>query len=261
MMALLLLFVATTAFADFTYSVFDGNNCNLEKATEIDVRGANGVCISHSGVSAIVDCGPSGSIFSAWKWSSSSTCSGAPDQSLVVQSGSCESSTPWSLLVNCEDTLNPSKYSTKSLAHRLLAATTKKPTPTHTHTTTKPPTTTKPHTPTTTTKHHTTTAKPHTTTKKPKKNNVIRAQATGTPTTTVTPTQATTVTPTPTPTVTPSCPATGSPFPSTNAQGQGIIVFPEGAPNANGRNSCGQINGPNSNPAVATTRTPYHWRG
>jgi len=79
------------------------------------------------------------------------------------------------------------------------------------------------------------------------------------PTTTNTPTFTTT--PSPTPTV--SCPATVAPGPSTNAQGKGIVLFPEGLPSQNGRNSCGQINGPNGAPAAApttTTRSPYHWR-
>jgi len=217
------LFVATVA-ADFAYTVFSDKHCSPGNAALSEVAETNGVCVSHDGGSAIVDCGPSGMVFNVWKWSSSSTCSGVPDVSLVAPSGSCEAFTSSSLQINCK--ASKKLNSAGSLAQRLLAA----------KTTTARPTTTTSKPKTTTAKPKTTTAKPKTTTAKPK--TAIKGVATAAPTSA-------------TPTL--SCPATGSPFPATNAQGKGVVVFPEGGTNANGRNACGQINGPGT-----ATPTPSH---
>jgi len=216
------LFVATVA-ADFAYTVFSDKHCSPGNAALAEVAETNGVCVSHDGGSAIVDCGPSGMVFNVWKWSSSSTCSGVPDVSLVAPSGSCEAFATSSLQINCK--ASKKLNSAGSLAQRLLAA---KKSPT---TTTRKPTTT-------TRKPTTTTRKPTTTTAQPKKKGAasIKGVATVSPT--------------------PSCPATGAPFPSTNAQGQPIVVFPEGQSNQNGRNACGQINGPQ--PTSTATPTPTH---
>jgi len=210
------LFVATVA-ADFAYTVFSDKHCSPGNAALAEVAETNGVCVSHNGGSVIVDCGPSGMVFNVWKWGSSSTCSGVPDVSLVAPSGSCETFATSSLQINCK--ASKKLNSAGSLAQRLLAA--KKPT-----TTTRKPTTT--------------TRKPTTTTAQPKKKAAsVKGVATVSPST-----------------ATPSCPATGSPFPSTNAQGQPIVVFPEGQSNQNGRNACGQINGPQS--TSTATPTPTH---
>jgi len=82
----------------------------------------------------------------------------------------------------------------------------------------------------------TTTAAPTTKTpkKKKKKGGLVKAAATASPSPT-------------------ACPVKGTPFPATNAQGVPISVFPEGNTNNNGRNTCGQINGPSP-----TTPTPSH---
>jgi len=207
------LFVASVA-ADFTYTAFSDKHCSPENAALAEVAETNGVCVSHNGGSVIVDCGPSGMVFNVWKWSSSSTCSGVPDVSLVAPSGSCETFATSSLQINCK--ASKKLNSAGSLAQRLLAA---KKVPA---TTTRKPTTT--------------TRKPTTTTAQPKKKAAAAVKGVAT------------VSPTP------SCPATGAPFPSTNAQGQPIVVFPEGQSNQNGRNACGQINGPQ--PTSTATPTP-----
>jgi hypothetical protein len=202
------LFLLATATADFTYTAFTGKQCSPANATLVDTPHMNGVCVSHFGSSAIVDCGPSGLVFNVWKWAGSSTCSGVPDVSLVAPTGSCEAFGDASLLINCKA---PEKLnSAGSLAQRLLAK--KKGKKTTTTTTTPAPTTKKP--------------------KKKKKDPIVRAQATASPSPS-------------------ACPATGAPFPATNAQGTPISVFPEGNPNNNGRNTCGQIKGPSP-----TTPTP-----
>jgi len=209
------LFVASVA-ADFTYTAFSDKHCSPENAALAEVAETNGVCVSHNGGSVIVDCGPSGMVFNVWKWSSSYTCSGVPDVSLVAPSGSCETFATSSLQINCK--ASKKLNSAGSLAQRLLAA---KKVPA---TTTRKPTTT--------------TRKPTTTTAQPKKKAAAAVKGVAT------------VSPTP------SCPATGAPFPSTNAQGQPIVVFPEGQSNQNGRNACGQINGPQ--PTSTATPTPTH---
>jgi len=212
------LFVATVA-ADFAYTAFSDKHCSPENAALAEVAETNGVCVSHNGGSVIVDCGPSGMVFNVWKWSSSSTCSGVPDVSLVAPSGSCETFAASSLQINCK--ASKKLNSAGSLAQRLLAA---KKVPA---TTTRKPTTT--------------TRKPTTTTAQPKKKGAasIKGVATVSPT--------------------PSCPATGAPFPSTNAQGQPIVVFPEGQSNQNGRNACGQINGPQPTSTATPTPTNKHY--
>jgi len=213
------LFVATVA-ADFAYTVFSDKHCSPGNAALAEVAETNGVCVSHNGGSVIVDCGPSGMVFNVWKWGSSSTCSGVPDVSLVAPSGSCETFATSSLQINCK--ASKKLNSAGSLAQRLLAA--KKQAPT---TTTRKPTTT--------------TRKPTTTTAQPKKKAAAAVKGVAT------------VSPTP------SCPATGAPFPSTNAQGQPIVVFPEGNTNQNGRNACGQINGPQSTSTATPTPTNKHY--
>jgi len=215
------LFVATVA-ADFTYTVFSDKHCSPGNAALAEVAETNGVCVSHDGGSAIVDCGPSGMVFNVWKWSSSSTCSGVPDVSLVAPSGSCEAFATSSLQINCKA---KKLTSAGSLAQRLLAA--KKVT-----TTSKPTTTTR---------------KPTTTTAKPKK------KAATTTTTTTKRAGAVKAVATVAPSATPSCAATVAPSQATNAQGVPIVVFPEGQSNQNGR-TCGAINGPQ--PTSTATPTP-----
>jgi len=213
------LFVATVA-ADFAYTVFSDKHCSPGNAALAEVPESNGVCVSHDGGSAIVDCGPSGMVFNVWKWSSSSTCSGVPDVSLVAPSGSCEAFATSSLQINCKA---KKLTSAGSLAQRLLAA--KKVT-----TTSKPTTTTR---------------KPTTTTAKPKKKAATKPKA-----------GAIKGVATASPSVTPSCAATVAPSQATNAQGVPIVVFPEGQSNQNGR-TCGAINGPQSTSTATPTPTSH----